>query len=102
MKTLFDNRQLSKDQANAIAVSQKDLGGNSKKDMAIALGGCKAKNNKEMIKARMDAFNRLDPLSQFLVKEFLGNQTIEEAYYSISYAIANLRSARESVEKEVA
>lgn len=102
MKSLFDSRQLSRKQAIAIAKSQKDLGGKSQRDMAIALGGLPAKTHKQMIKYRIDAFNRLDPLSQFLVKEFLGNQSIDQSYSSIGYAIANLRSAQASIEKEVA
>lgn len=103
MKTLFDSRKLSKDQATAIAESQKDLGGKSQKDMIIALGGARftGKTYEELIKWRMDAFNRLDPLSQFLVKEFLGNQSIEQSVSSIEYATHNLKSAVESLKQEV-
>jgi len=102
MKNLFDKRSLSRVQAKAIADSQHDLGGKSKEHMAIALGGfAPAKDYDELLAGRISAYEKLDPLTQFIVKEFLGNQSIEQSIDNINYAIANLKSAVESVKLEV-
>ena len=107
MKKLFENRQLSRNQARGIAHSQYDLGEKSQLDMRNALAGIipsKAladvnlkKEYKRVIDLRIEAFERLDPLSKFIVLEFLGNGSIEEAEASIGYAIDNLNRAKDAI-----
>lgn len=97
---LFDNRQLSRNQAKAISESQKDLGRVSQRDMEIALSGLlRPKNYSENMNKRLEAIERLDPLSKFIVLEFLGNSDIEQAQNSIQYAINNLQAAKDSIEE---
>jgi len=102
METLFNKRSLSRVQAKIIADSQHDLGGKSKEDMAIALGGfAPAKDYDELLKGRIDAYERLDPLSKLIVGCFLEKQSIDQSIDSIEYAIEHLKSAVESM-KQVA
>jgi len=91
MKNTFKNRGLSKTQAEEIANSQKDLGGISQKDMVITLNGSSSLDD------RQKAYDALDPLSKFIVNEYLGNGTIEEAQQSIGYAIDNLTKAKDAI-----
>lgn len=97
MKKLFESRKLSRYDAVLIAESQNDLGGMSQKDMRIALSGNKAETPKEFLKERQKAFDQLDPLSQMIVKEFLGNGTIQEAVSSLEYAAHNIKKAIEAM-----
>lgn len=94
LEKMFDGRQLSRNQAKAISESQKDLGGKSQQDMALALGGRKgARGWDELVKERIEAYKKLDPLSKFIVTELLGNGTIAESSASMGYAIDNLSKA---------
>jgi len=97
LPTLFDNRQLSRTKAKLIVESQKDLGIKSQIDMATALGGIKdAKTYKELLSKRIEAFERLDPLSKLIVTYFLEG-SYEDAESSLNYAISNLSAAAQSI-----
>ena len=94
-RKLFENRQLSRRQAELIANSQKDLGGVSKKYLIIALGGIKdAKNYDELVNARIEAYNRLDELSQLIVDLCLRSD-IEGSYDNFDYTINQLSKVKD-------
>ena len=93
----FTKRKLSLEQATAVAESQFDLGGLSKKDMVIALSGCKATTQQEEVNIKNEAYKRLDPFSRFIVDEMLCQDSIEESLVSIEYAIANLKSLKNAL-----
>ena len=100
MKTLFENRQYSRVQANKIAESQKDLGRIGQKNLIIALGGTKdAKDYDDLIQQRIDAYDNLDDLSQFIVKTFLESDDIETLEADVTYITGSLISAVESIKE---
>lgn len=94
LTTVFDNRQLSRIQAQIIADSQFDLGGKSKEDMVIALGGFAGSSSyEELLQGRLDAFNRLDRLTQLIILAFLEEQDLENAATTLNYNIKQIKAA---------
>ena len=78
---IITSSQISRNTANNIAESQFDLGGTSKKDMIIALSGLKKHNDESLNKRkRIEAFERLDEISQFIVYQILDSDVVEERY----------------------
>ena len=81
---LINHTQLSFSMADAIARSQHDLGLNSQEDMRIALSGLS--DNPTNTQARINAFVRLDVISQFIVYIALGglnNELLDDFFYII-------------------
>lgn len=90
---LLDKRKLPLKEAQAIADSQTDLGGKSKTDMVIALNGLKNTGDYEnWIQKRLDAYLRLDNLSQLIVYTFLEHDSIIEAKDNLNYIIDNIKN----------
>lgn len=90
---------ISRKKANAIAESQTDLGSNSKKDMIIALGGIKGcKTWDELQAIRIDAYNRLDDISQFFVRCILNADPFgDELSADLEYLKSNLQKLQKAI-----
>ena len=80
IENLVTQRGLSKRQATKIANSQFDLGLQSKKDMIECL-------RSQGDQPRIEAFKKLDSLSQMIVVKLLDEPSIEESETSLQYTI---------------
>ena len=68
IETLIQREKLSRSHAERIVETQFDLGGKSKKDMILALSGPNYYEKEEDVdNMRLEAFEKLDVISQFIV-----------------------------------
>jgi len=87
-------RSLSRQQAISVATSQTDAGSEMQENIITALcGPLLATNSAEFKKGRAAAYRKLDPLSRYIVDEMLLAESLDAAFVSLEYAIANLENA---------
>ena len=85
-------KKISKKEAEAIALSQHDLGGKGKEFMIVALSG-------ETKEKRDVAFKLLDELSQLIVKTVLTADNLDEAEADFGYVIEQLKEVRTVIDE---